>query len=82
MAFSPEKNESKPTIIFTRSFHVLFLVCDVSVFTLMKQKRMNFSNCFLDSSPTNAVTGMAASFYVRNRRNPCQIREGDGSFLS
>lgn len=24
---------------------------------------MYFSNCFLESSPTNAVTGMAASFY-------------------
>lgn len=33
------------------------------IFTLMKQSRMYFSNCFLESSPTNAVTGMAASFY-------------------
>lgn len=33
------------------------------VFTLIKQRRIYFSNCFLDSSPTNAVTGMAASFY-------------------
>lgn len=29
---------------------------------LMKHRRMYFSNCFLEASPQNAVTGMAASF--------------------
>lgn len=37
----------------------------VCVFTLMKQRRIYFSNCFLDSSPTKAVTGMAASFCTK-----------------
>lgn len=36
------------------------------MFTLMKQRRMYFSNCFLDSFPTNAVTGMAANFYTNH----------------
>lgn len=32
----------------------------------MKHRRMYFSNSFLDSFPTNAVTGMAASFYTND----------------
>lgn len=52
-------------------------MCLDFVITLMKHRRMYFSNSFLDSSPTNAVTGIAASFYKQSllalfRRVPAQ----------
>lgn len=48
-------------------------MCDV---TLMKQRRMYLSKCFLDSAPTNAVTGMAASFWSGREQETTVKQEG------
>lgn len=62
------KNKNCTSAKIHLNWIILEVLCllTLCVFTLMKQRRIYFSKSFVDSSPTNAVTGMAASFCIKH----------------